>query len=383
MTMTAEVATRAETLPASARYQVETLSDFDSFLKLESTWNELLERSGTSFPFVTHEWMRTWIECFGAEQRLHMLLVKTGRTVVGIAPLMLSQGWMYGLPIRRLQSVHNVYTERFDFIINGPPEEIYPAIWNHLLTQGPRWDVLELRQLPTESETLAHLTRLAAADRLATEKWYSCESPYLQMEGSWESYRRTLSKKHRANLSNRLGRLGKTGEIDVEVIEGAGQAAAALADGWILEAAAWKGDAGTAIECLPRVRAFYEAFAIRAAHRGWLRLYFLTVDGRRIAFCYGLCFQNRMFKLKSGYDPRYASCSPSMVLSSLIIKEAFQEGRAQVEFLGSNDGWKKSWTPTTQSHEWMFVFRPGLRSWLLRWAKFRLAPILRRARQPA
>ena len=383
MTMTAAVATRAETLPASARYQVETLSDFDSVLKLESTWNELIEQSGTSFPFVTHEWMRTWIECFGAEHRLHVLLVQSGRKVVGIAPLMLNRGWMYGLPVTRLQSIHNVYTERFDFIINGPSEGIYQAIWNHLLTQGPRWDVLELRQLPSESPTLAHLTRLAAADRLATEKWHSCESPYLAVEGSWENYRRTLSRKHRSNLSNRLGRLGKTGRVDVEVIENAGQVKEALADGWVLEAAAWKGEAGTAITCLPRVRAFYEAFATRAASRGWLRLYFLTAGGRRVAFCYGLCFHNRMFELKSGYDPRYGPCSPSMVLSSLMIKEAFQQGREQVEFLGSNDEWKQSWTPTTQSHEWMFVFRPGLRSWLLRWAKFRLAPILRRARQPA
>lgn len=383
MSLLAAMTARAESSPALARYQVETLSDFDSFLRLESIWNELLEQSGTSFPFVTHEWMRSWIEFFGAEHRLHMLLVKTGRTVVGIAPLMLNQGWMYGLPVTRLQSIHNVYTERFDFIINGSPEEIYGTIWNHLLTQKPRWDVLELRQVPSESPTLAHLTRLAAADHLATERWLSCESPYLPVEGSWESYQRTLSKKYRANLSNRLGRLGKTGVVDVEVIKDAEQAEEALTHGWILEAAAWKGQAGTAIGCHPRVAAFYEAFATRAARRGWLRLYFLRVDGRRIAFCYGLCFRNRMFRLKSGYDPRYDSCSPSMVLCSLIIKEAFQEGRAQVEFLGSNDGWKQSWTPTTQSHEWMFIFRPGLRSWLLRLAKFRIAPVLRRARRAA
>src|SRR4030095_12477262 len=96
MSLLAAMTARAESSPALARYQVETLSDFDSFLRLESIWNELLEQSGTSFPFVTHEWMRSWIEFFGAEHRLHMLLVKTGRTVVGIAPLMLNQGWMYG-----------------------------------------------------------------------------------------------------------------------------------------------------------------------------------------------------------------------------------------------------------------------------------------------
>ena len=383
MTLTAARIGQVESGSASARYQIETLDDFDSFLRLESIWNELLEQSGLSFPFMTHEWVRTWIEYFGARQRIHVLLVKAGRTIVGIVPLMLRQGWMYGLPVRRLQSIHNVYTERFDFIINGPPDEIYPTIWNHLLTRGPAWDVLELRQVPADSPTLAHLKPLAAADRYPVERWHSGDSPYISVEGSWESYRETLGRKLLANLRNRLGRLSRIGRIDVEVIEDAWQAESALAEGWSLEAAAWKGDAGTAIRCLPRVRAFYEAFAIRAARRGWLRLYFLRINGQRIAFCYGLCFRNRTFTLKPGYDPRYASYSPSTALCSMMIKEAFLDGREEIDFLGVNDGWKQSWTSSTRSHEWLFVFRPGLRSRLLRWAKFQLAPVLRRAKRPA
>lgn len=383
MTMAAAQVGRAESRPAPARYQVETLDDFDSFLRLEPIWNELLEKSGTTFPFVTHEWVRTWIEYFGAGQRLHVLLVKAGRTVVGIVPLMLRQGWMYGLPVTRLQSIHNVYTERFDFIINGPSDEIYPMIWNHLLTRSPHWDVLELRQVPADSPTLEQLTRLAAAERHPTERWHSCDSPYISVEGSWESYCRALDRKHLANLRNRLGRLSRIGRIEVEVIENAGQAVAALAEGWTLEAAAWKGEAGTAIRCLPRVRAFYEAFATRAAHRGWLQLYFLRIDGQRIAFCYALCFRNRVFKLKPGYDPSYSPYSPSTALCSMMIHEAFRGGREEFDFLGVNDGWKQSWTSTTRPHEWLFVFRPGLRSRWLRWAKFRMAPVLRRAGTPA
>src|SRR5688572_9674997 len=104
MTLTAAWVGQTRSGPSSARYQVETLDDFDSFLRLESIWNELLEQSGISFPFVTHEWVRTWIEYFGAHHRIHVLVVKAGRTIVGIVPLMLRQGWMYGLPVRRLQS---------------------------------------------------------------------------------------------------------------------------------------------------------------------------------------------------------------------------------------------------------------------------------------
>src|SRR6185295_17478138 len=114
----------------------------------------------------------------------------------------------------------------------------------------------------------------------------------------FQSYSRTLDRKHRSNLRNRLGRLARVGRIEIEIIKTAGEAEAAFAEGWRLEAAAWKGRAGTAIGCLPRVRSFYESFAARAARRGWLSLYFLRVNGQRIAFCYGLCFANSVFQLK-------------------------------------------------------------------------------------
>ncbi|HZI94541.1 MAG TPA: GNAT family N-acetyltransferase [Patescibacteria group bacterium] len=383
MNTRAKLAGSAESRSASAGYHVETLDDFESFLRLEPIWNDLIEQSGITFPFVTHEWVRSWFEHFGAGQRIHLLLVKSGKTIVGIVPLMLQPGWMYGLPVMRLQSIHNVYTERFDFIINGPAEEIYATIWNHLRSQEPRWDVLELRQVPANSPTLTHLTRLATADRHRTERWRSCDSPYLSVDGSWDGYRQKLDRKHRANLRNRLDRLCRMGNVEVEVIEKPEQTHAALEEGWALEAAAWKGQAGTAIGCLPDARGFYEAFAMRAARRGWLRLYFLKINGRRIAFCYGLCYRNRTFELKPGYDPRYAPFSPSTTLCSMMIEQAFRHGQEEVDFLGANDGWKRSWTPTTRPHDWLFVFRPGVRSRLVRWAKFRLAPVLRGTRRTA
>jgi CelD/BcsL family acetyltransferase involved in cellulose biosynthesis len=366
--------------PAGTEYQIETLRDYESFLRLEPKWNELLERSRLPYPFLTHEWVRTWVECFGGGRRIFVLVVKARSEVVAIVPLMVRPGWMYGLPVTRLQSIHNVYSERFDFIVEGPSEEIYRAIWRHLIERGPRWHVLELRQVPASSPTLGHLSEMAAADRYPTERWHSSDSPYVEMNGSFESYFSTLDRKHRSNLRNRLGRLSRLGDVELEMIDGEDRVAAALAEGWALEAAGWKGKAGTAIECLPRVRAFYDAFATRAARRGWLRLYFLKVGGRRIAFSYFLCFSNRMFLLKPGYDPVYAPFSPSTVLCSMVLRESFERGIQEFDFLGINDGWKQRWSHTTRPHEWLFIFRPGPRSQVLRWAKFRVAPWLRKAR---
>jgi CelD/BcsL family acetyltransferase involved in cellulose biosynthesis len=87
---------------ARSEHKVEVVSDYAALLKLRSQWDELMEQAGIDHPFLSHEWVCTWWECFGAGKRLHVLLVKAGEKVVAIAPLMRSRKRMYGTRVRRL-----------------------------------------------------------------------------------------------------------------------------------------------------------------------------------------------------------------------------------------------------------------------------------------
>jgi CelD/BcsL family acetyltransferase involved in cellulose biosynthesis len=82
---------------ARSEHKVEVVSDYAALLKLRSQWDELMEQAGIDHPFLSHEWVCTWWECFGAGKRLHVLLVKAGEKVVAIAPLMRSRKRMYGV----------------------------------------------------------------------------------------------------------------------------------------------------------------------------------------------------------------------------------------------------------------------------------------------
>lgn len=50
--------------------RVRTLTDFASFLRLAPVWDDLLERAGVDHPFLSHEWLRSWWEAFGAGRGL-------------------------------------------------------------------------------------------------------------------------------------------------------------------------------------------------------------------------------------------------------------------------------------------------------------------------
>ena len=364
--------------PAISDVRVETISDYKSFLDLEPVWNDLVEAAGIDHPFLTYEWVRTWWECFGEGKQLHILVVKDGTGPIAIAPLMVSHGRMYGLRVRQIESLGNVHTQRFDLIMARRAREAYSAIWKRLVNDADQWDMLQLCQLPPGSRTLEELPKLAAADGFLTGLWHSGDSPYLPLTGGWESSLTSLDAKHRANLRNRLKRLSRLGKVSLEVVSGGEELAAALEEGLRIEAAAWKGEAGTAICNRLDLRHFYTKFAERMAARGWLRLFFLTVDHRRIAFHYSVCCRNKLYLLKPGYDPAYAPYSPSNLLCYLVLRDACDRGLVEYGFLGTSEPWKLEWTRKTKPHYWLFVFPRLWRPRLLHYAKFRIVPLLQR-----
>jgi CelD/BcsL family acetyltransferase involved in cellulose biosynthesis len=375
--------------PRSPSLAVEVVSRGDQMLRLAPVWNELCERSGVSHPFLTHEWVGTWWECFGGEgerSELRVLVVRDcDSTPLGLVPLVADGARMYGLGLARLGFPWNSHTPRFGLLVAERHEEVCRALWEHLWRGDDDWDLLRLCQLPEGTFASRRLAELAAAEGFLVGRWTSSGSPYVPIHGTWGDYLAGLGRKHRATIRNRCRRLAEGGAVELETLDGAGESPEdlarldrALEEGFRLEAAAWKGAAGTAILSRPETREFYRRLARPAARRGWLRLHFLTVGGRRIAFHYSLLHGGTLYALKGGYDPAFARSSPGLVLYSLILRQAFDEGLSGLDFLGDEEPWKLHWTHRTRAHHWLFVFRPSARTRLVHLLKFGLAPRARR-----
>ena len=366
-----------EAAPVHAEIRVETISDYQAFLDLEPVWNEVTEAAGLDHPFLEHAWIRTWWECFGAGSTLQILVLKAGDQTVAIAPLILTPIRMFGIKVRRLGFFYNAHVPRADFLIAQRSEEAYRAIWSHL-SRSRDWDLLQLCQLPEESATLQTMRDLAAPDDCPIVTWLSGASPYLPLRPSWGQYLDSLAGKHRANLRNRFKRLNGIGPVEVETITSGETLTDALEAGLQLEAAAWKGEARTAISCDPDVSLFYSALARRAAERGWMRLHFLRTGPRRVAFDYSLIYKNRIHLLKLGYDPAYAPYSPSNLLLFMVLQDAFERDVREYDFLGESADWKVQWTKHSRPHYWLFVFSSTFKGRLLHLIKSQLVPLLKR-----
>jgi CelD/BcsL family acetyltransferase involved in cellulose biosynthesis len=359
-------------------HSVELISEPADFLALEPAWNDAVDRARIPHPFLRHEWLRAWWECFGQPHRLHILIVKFQQRICAIAPLMSERTQMYGVPIRRLRLMHNDHTPRADVIVAERADEAYEAIWKTLLHKSADWDVLQLGQLPEESATRDRFRTMAAEHGHATGIWQSSASPFVTLADSWDSYAATLSSKFRQNLRNRLSRAAHIGDPVLEVLSDPADIRAARADAVRLENSGWKDHEGTAIKSDPAVKRFYMLLTDRAADCRWMRLLFLSVGGTRIAAALAAVYRNRLFLLKTGYDPDYAKCSPFKLLTYFAIHHAIDSRFNEFDFLGDAESWKVEWTPKTRAHDWLFVFSGTPRARLLHPIKFQLLPALKR-----
>jgi hypothetical protein len=263
-----------------------------------------------------------------------LVVTEQGRAI-GIAPLMRDRTRLYGIPVRRIRALTNVYSERFDFILPLHAKECSAAIWDYLAAHADEWDVLELRQLPAGSRVLDTLPRTGIERRLLLGEWPSTESPFIPVRQSWDVYFKSLKKGHRANIRKSLQHLEETAAVGLDVVAGADRLDADIEEALNLEAVAWKDEGGTAIRSRPDTTAFYRQILRTAAERGWLRIYFLTLGGKRIAVRMALLFRNKVYMLKSGYDPQYAPYSPGHLLCHKILDEAWRLRFEELDFLGN------------------------------------------------
>ena len=356
------------------------VTDESVFLGLEAEWNDAVCRAGLTHPFLRHEWIRTWWDCFAAGGRLHIVVVRAGGRITAIAPLMTETVWMYGMPVRRLRLLHNDHTPRAEFIVAEHSEESYLAIWAALRGTTTAWDVLQLGQLPQQTATAQTMRELAVGDGHGIGVWHSGDAPYLALTGTWDQYFAGLTGKFRQNVRNRTSGLTKLGEPVLETLDDSAAILAGRDDAFRLEASGWKDKAGTSVMADPATHRFYSLLAERASTSGWLRLLFLSVNGQRIAVSYGSCYANRLFLFKTGYDPAFARYSPFKLLTSLAIRGAFADGLSEVDFLGDAEPWKLEWTASTRPHDWLYVFARTGRAELVRRAKFQIVPALKRWR---
>lgn len=314
----------------------------DNISDLASEWEALVRRAKAS-PFLYPGWFEAWWNAFGSGE-LHILAARRHGELVGVLPMRRSGG--------ALRSATNPHTPLFGLLADdgAASRELSNALFSR---QARR---VELSFLSSDDASLIRALADGAGYRTLSESQQA--SPYIATEMGWEAYEGKMRKRF-SKLRRRQRKFEeKCGRLALDVSDGKENLELLLEEGFRVEGLGWKDSYGTSIDSHPSTRRFYTDVARWAADMGWLRLAFLRLEGKAVAFDFCLEHDGRHGVLKTGYDPEHRVFAPGMIMRRMMISRAFSEGLRVYDFLGSNDAWKQEWTNAHREQSSLRLFAP-------------------------
>jgi CelD/BcsL family acetyltransferase involved in cellulose biosynthesis len=301
---------------------------------LAAEWEALAERVDAP-PFVRPGWIEAWMGAFSSA-RPAILATRTEGRLTGVLPLLRRHG--------ALTSPTNWHTPAFGALVDG--RGAARALAEALLAE--RAACTDLSHLDATDPLIEEVRNAAGGAGRRTIERLVARQPYVDLSGGFDAYEATLPRKHRKEVGRLRRRLAAEGTVSFEFADGSERLDALLEEGFAIEGSGWKADQGSAIVSRPDTLRFYTDIARWAAAGGWLRLAFLRLDGRAIAFDMCIEAAGATYVLKGGFDASYRRLGPGVVLTHESLARAFERDLASYEFLGSDDAYKLSWTTTAR-----------------------------------
>lgn len=341
---------------------VELLHSADG---IREDWDALADRTGAA-PFLRPGWIEPWQDAFCEGEPAYLVARRDGR-FAGVLPLDLRGG--------TLASTANWHTPLYGPVVEDEPaaSDLARAVIAHAGRRADLWF------LDPDAPGFPQLAASAADAGYGTIVRTMAESPYIEAEGSFDEFMSARDRKFRKEIGRLWRRLedqggGATFEDGTENLD------ELLTDGFRLEGSGWKTERGSAIAQSPARERFYRRVAEWAVGRGWLRLAFLHVEGRRVAFDFGIEAGGRFYVPKGGFDVEYRKLGPGQLLTYAGIRRAFELGLESYELLGQQDEYKRQWASATRERLRLQVFprRPAGSATYVAWRYGR--PLVRRIR---
>jgi CelD/BcsL family acetyltransferase involved in cellulose biosynthesis len=299
--------------------ELETITDLES---LRDEWTRLA--IATRNVFATWEWNTTWWKHFGKPGRL---LVTTCRAadgrLVAILPLYLWRTF----PLRVVRFLgHRGADELGPICAPEDRDVVARALLEALARAGAQVFVGE--RLPAGDGWQARF----GARVLAEEA-----SPTLRFpSGDWETFLRSKSSNFRGQVRQRERRLFRDFDACYRLATDPGRLHDDVGTLFALHVARWSKGATD----FQSREAFHREFAAQALERGWLRLWFLEVDGVARAADYGFRFADVESYYQGGRDPDWNAHSVGFVLMLHAIRTAFGDGMREFRLLRGGEDYK-------------------------------------------
>ena len=320
---------------------LSTTGEFDS---IETEWKELYGRTECNSVFMTFEWLSQWWKHFGQQRGLAIVIVRNHGSLVALAPLCISRQGV--LRFRRLGFLGDtlVGSDYLNFlVVDSYKAEALRCVCNCIIGIRDQWDYIELADFLANSDVLQTFHDVAKGSGMAINPKPSTICPYVALPGTVDQYWASLRSRLRKNLRYHMRLLQRQAKVAFVKVDAASEIEQAFDDVTQLHEARFRARHRSSTFLAPEVKTFHRTAAKSLAAAGLARIYFLELDGKRIAGMYG--FSNgRTFSLyQSGSDPAYGRFSVGTLLISSVMQALIEEGHSEFDFLRGQEAYKQLW----------------------------------------
>jgi CelD/BcsL family acetyltransferase involved in cellulose biosynthesis len=358
-------------------YKTEVFTNTNQLAELKSEWNDLLNRSTTNTIFLTWEWINSWWQVFGNSSELLLITVREDNDIlVGLAPLMLRKRRFYTFPISEITFIGSGLSDRQDFLISNDDPKIIDAILQEIYKKKKKWTLIYFDQVPTTSLLLKE--KLFKKYPMVIEDSSIC--PYIPIQDSWEGFYKSLSKKMRRDLSNKLNKFKKTGNWQfvvndqVQDINNTVEAFKKIEEG--------SRKSGTQKEYFINKdnMKFIQIFLEFCLKNNWLDISNIILDNKIISILLGYIYHKKYYAYFITFDEDFYNLSPGKIILNEKIKWCFNNNEKITEFdFSRGDSYIKSrWATLSRQHQRLIIFKRTIYSKLIEFIVGTIRPLIKK-----
>jgi CelD/BcsL family acetyltransferase involved in cellulose biosynthesis len=316
--------------------RVETHFESGGFAALRPEWNELLHNSCCDTIFLTWQWQTTWWKHLGEGALLLLGFRADDGHLVGLAPLYYDNSDPDKRVIRMI-GCRDV-SDYLDVIVAGGHEEaVYRRFLSYLVEEAEPWDVLDLCNIPQQSQTHVLLPGMAEAEGYQALVEVEDVCPIITLPATWEEYLMMLDKKQRHEVRRKLRRAEGAGTRFLVV----GQQDDLRAEMESFIDLHQKSTPEKDAFMDPKMQGFFLEVAQVVHEEGWLQLAFVEMEGERSASLLNFDYNDAILVYNSGYDPiSFRHLSPGIIVTAQCIENAINLGRDRFDFLRGGEEYK-------------------------------------------
>ena len=250
----------------------------------------------------------------GTDVQVGLIWSRAPRQLVGLFPVRIER-LRYGVPFAVTVGWTHPYAPLGTPLVDRDMAEPVIATWlNHIAGDAALPDLMLLPLIAQSGAFAATLADLLARGGCQATSFDRHQRALLATGDNRADYfQRTMSATRLRSMRRRQRRLQALDAVTLEPATGGDALARALDDFFALEAAGWKGRAGTAASQNEDLRQFVERAVLALGSEDKVLIQRLRADGKTIAVTIALKSGDTAWGWKVAYDEAYADYSPGVL----------------------------------------------------------------------